>query len=441
MILHSEQLLGEYWRSRAKQDRKSKQRVLENIRKLKPPVPEHFDEDTLYKIAKELKPSQQSVKSTLEILKSIARHTGFPPGVTCSKAYVNFKIFLGDLRDKYAILNPVSEFSKVTGDGCLLGPVDGVLHPSVEEFFRAGVIRTMVAWEAFIGDLMAEIFDIVADDLWNDPNQRPDLRFKCILDSVTASDSIGKWFLHKVLDKQKVKYEEDYKAKAKDHKEKYLRNIYPLLSLQNEECPKQGGCVDKTFLQLFYPDPHGLVCQKHFQLSSFIPGNGLKCAYTLVDDQGSTPPTVTIWIKDNTLLRHMIRLYYGLRNVFSHGCSGRTLTTGALSYFPNAEKFYSMMSDSVFLTDFEKECNDSTKSLPHAKLVSGELYRLYEEMCKDARTVRVNYLTLVNLNRFIFQLALSLPQAIAYMVHRDFKVALWNFDPDMFQKHLVLNKN
>ena len=308
MILHSEQLLGEYWRSRAKQDRASKQRELDDIRELKPPVPEHFDEDALFRIAKELKPSQQLEQDTIRILLSIARHTGFPSGVTCSKAYVNFKIFLDDLRGNYAILNPVSEFSKVAGEGCILGPVDGDLHPSVQEFFRAGVIRTMVAWEAFIGDIMAETFDIVADDVWNDRNPRPDLRFKSILADATTSDSSSKWFLHRVLDKQKVKYEKDYKAQAQDHKEKYLKSIYPLLSLQNEKRPEQGGCVDKTFLQLFYPEPHVLLCQKKFQLSSFIPGNNFKYPYTLVNNQGLNSK-VTIWIKErNILLRHMICL-------------------------------------------------------------------------------------------------------------------------------------
>ena len=439
MILHSDQLLGEYWRSRAKQDRARKQRELDDIRDLQPPVPEHYDEDALYKIAKELKPSQQSKHYTLEILQSIARHTGYPPGVTCSKAYVNFKIFLDDLRGKYAHLNPVSEFSKVAGEGCILGPVDGDLHPAVKEFFRAGVIRTMVAWEAFIGDIMAETFDIVADELWNDQKPELDLRFAYILSFTTTSDShstLSKWFLHKVLDKQKVKYEKDYKAQAKDHKEKYLRNIYPLLSLPTEKCPKQGGCVDKTFLQMFYPEPHELLCRKQFQLSLLIPGNNFKYPYTLVNDRG-LDSKVTIWIKERTLLRHMTRLYYGLRNVFSHGCSGRTLTTGALSCFPNAEEFYSMMSDSVFLTILKQECNDRTKSLHYAKLVSGELYRLYEEMCEDARTVHVSYLTLVNLNRFILQLAHFLPRAIQYMIHRDFKVALWDFDPDRFERHLT----
>ena len=95
------------------------------------------------------------------------------------------------------------------------------------------------------------------------------------------------------------------------------------------------------------------------------------------------------------------------------------------------------MSDSVFSTTLEQECNDLTKSPHYAKLVSGELYRLYEEMRKDARTVHVNYLTLVNLNRFIRTLAHLLPRAIGHMVHRDFKVTLWIFNPDKFKNHLT----
>jgi hypothetical protein len=340
------------------------------------------------------------------------------------EAFLNFKKHLNELRANYKTLNPKTE--PLTGEGCMRGPDDNGLHSAVKEFLRGGVISTLVAWEAFIANVMMEAFDVVVSKLRANPEARA-----ILLELTDGVPEKGKqkhqWLLLDELDADE---------KVNEHKENRLRTIYPLLSQANKEILQKGGCVDKTFIELFY-DPKRrahFLTEDMFKLSTYISGNDFKYWYKL-----SNGTIVTLQIKNPILLQHILCLYYGLRNAFSHGRVQRTLHTGALSHFPRqVEELQLLTSHSVFKTMREGHTGAGTLSKDSARMLSGELHMIYEGICNDGRNVNIDFLTLLNLNRFFLRLAHFLPLVIAHIVHRDFKVVLWNYDPHKFDKHIKL---
>ncbi len=117
-------------------------------------------------------------------------------------------------------------------------------------------------------------------------------------------------------------------------------------------------------------------------------------------------------IKDPVALNDITRLYYGLRCVYAHG--------------GNLEKHQ-------ILKDFPEESDLSNSLGDQQKKIAKRLCGLYSCIAEHGRSARINYLHLVNLQRYLMVLALRLFQAIRRAIYDMFGQRLWGYDPSRDQ--------
>lgn len=388
-----------------------------------------FDEDILQKIRKKCVIGRVRVSSDMnpQLSSDEGNHS-------MSLAFLKFKKRLDVVRECYSVLNPCN--GELAAKDCILGPDDqDSLHPIVREFLSGGVLRVIVTFEAFIKDLMTETFDKVTQQLReeyliqlnSEGRTRVKKRLETLVDSVRRTEGLknfnSSWFLLRggLFDEPSSLSDSDWEIKRDEYRKNHLASISPRLS-----------SIDKTFKELFYPDDRLFLMLHKFKVSIFTAGETFKYSYRLAIGDGCN---VTFIIRNPTLLRHIVNLYYGLRCELAHGSSEQTLHKGALSTFPaDQDELNELISGNVYYTPTGEEPSEDNLDNKLAKELSSELYNIYVTL-KDNGDEGINYLTLVNMYRFFRQLSFSLVYAIAYLVWRDFQVTLWNFDPRIFEKH------
>jgi hypothetical protein len=339
------------------------------------------------------------------------------------QTYLTFKKRFEEIRANYRALNPFVECG-VAGESCKLGPDDdNGLHPSVKEFLRGGVISIWAIWEAFVKDVLAEAFDEVVRQVreMND-HERKTLAAN-LARLIIPRYPPPSWFMYdELLVEDREPFQTD---KVEKHKQKTLLTVYALLSHVNRKRPQDGSCIDKMFKQLLYPKPDFYLSVSEFQLSTNIPMKDMSYEYIL-RNTGQKPK---FFINHCDLLQDILRLYYGLRNSFCHGSNERTVKTGALSHFPSTTQ------------DVEEQLREkATITLDHAQdtpsddgcieELSIEIFKIYESIRVEGRSACVDYLTLLNMNRFILRVAHLLPVAIAKVTREHFQIRLWRYDFD-----------
>ena len=300
-----------------------------------------------------------------------------------SKALIGLESFLDDLHKKYLVLSPQSG-SVANCLNYLTKP--GVEHPSLKEFIHGGVISTMCAWEAYIKNVLEEAFDImIAECLGSEQGcSFPGNLYKMK----------KKWPYCQQAAHQKIK---PACKSWKDYRKHILKDMRPLL-LKHKE-------IDFLFNELFYPGED----KAQRILSSSIAGHRLTYPYRTKDDE-----EVMLQINNPQLLHDILRLYYGVRCTFAHGCNERTVNKGSCLYkFPNSP-------DELPLATVGKE------HAGRAKEVAQELFCIYMGIRDHGRNVDVDYRTLVNLNAFILCTSRSMTLAIKEVLHRDFGIVVWN---------------
>ena len=300
-----------------------------------------------------------------------------------SKALVGLESFLDDLRKKYLVLSPQSGSVAI----CLNYLIEPrVVHPSLKEFIRGGVISTMCAWEAYIKNVLEEAFDLMIAEC---PGSERGCTFPGNLSKMKT-----KWLYCQQAAHQKIK---PACKSWKDYRKHILKDMRPLLS-------KHKG-IDFLFEKLFYPGQD----KAQGSLSSCIAGHRLTYPYWTRDGE-----KVTLQINDPRLLHDILRLYYGVRCTFAHGCNERTVNKRSCLYkFPQSP-------DELPLAPVSKEHAD------HAKKVARELFCIYMDILDHGRDVDVEYRTLVNLNAFILCTSRSMTLAIKEVLDRDFGIVVWN---------------
>ena len=106
-------------------------------------------------------------------------------------------------------------------------------------------------------------------------------------------------------------------------------------------------------------------------------------------------------------LNDVIRLYYGARCVFAHGNKKRTFQEGgALFKFPSCETLQSRVR-----TD---------------ERIGKTLHHLFDLIESYGSTAWIQYLHLVNLQRFVMILAYRLCVAVSQVVFEEFGITIWN---------------
>jgi hypothetical protein len=357
------------------------------------------------------------------------------------QTYLTFKKRFEEIRANYRALNPLVE--SVAGENCILGPDDHNLHPSVKEFLRGGVISIWAIWEAFVKDVLAEAFDEVVRQLREkDDDQRKtfaeNLATRLFIPRPIHTRKSQTWFINDELLAEEPFQTDD----VEEHKRNVLLTVYALLSHVNKEKPQNGSCIDKMFKQLLYPNPVAYLSITEFQLSTYIPLKDMSYEHIL----RKSDQKIYFLINDINLLHNLLCLYYGFRNSFCHGNNERTVTKGALSHFPSTTQemedcLRAKATVTVLVTPeqaggtHEPRLSEESQTDECIKELSSEIVGIYESVRNEGRCAYVDYLTLLNMNRFILRVAHLLPVAIAKVTREHFQIRLWRYDFDEFGDH------
>ncbi len=277
-------------------------------------------------------------------------------------------------------------------------------------FIRGAVISVMSVWEAYIQDLLEEVFGIVIGYI---EREGPAAVLKqATLRKKQAPKEIIRKSIEHYMYLQVDKSNLDNKSKLsletaacmsmellnpdlwKELLETYKKSaLDKLLHLTPVFYGSDG--IDQKFTSL-------LSIAKDQKLSGVIISQGEVC-HTFVCDPGVSKK---LQVDSSDALNDVIRLYYGVRCAFAHGKNRRTFEkSGCLFEFPSRENL--------------------TSRIGGEKRICERLYSNVQEYGSEAW---IQYLHLINLQRFVMILALRLCKAVAQVVSEEFGIPMWKFD-------------
>ena len=303
-----------------------------------------------------------------------------------SMALQHFKQAMESMIKNYTPLNPRDGL--LCRSGGVLQNEDG--RPVAQEFIRGGIVRAWVAWEAYISELLEEAF-WKAIELGGTCGSAAELKaepIRFLKENWPESDTL------ECLAKLNAK-EDSLEDKLKDHLEKILRPMAPVFA------GRLG--INKVFSRLFDKEIEDIPSR----ILMMLPKNqGFECPFQFSDN---TCASLVIREKDG--IRDVLRLYYGMRCVLTHGCVEKTLK-GCLREFP--EKPEDLKVQGLNL-----------KSGDPSDKVSKYLTSLYHKIVAEKKNVLIEYADLVNMRRFLKLLAIQLMCVLKLWFHTSFNVHIW----------------
>jgi hypothetical protein len=320
------------------------------------------------------------------------------------KAYSAFYEVLVSIREKYKELNPKTGLVCGTDKDGPLASSNGPPSETVMEFLRGGIISTMAAWEAYVHDLLEEAFERVLELGQGDLSLLKEKWHRC---ETVIQDAFDKRVAGEYGDKKlpagKVAFElmkkpAPWEDLLKDERDHGLRQLQPVFGGPNG--------IDNIFERMFIRKEKkaGKEDEKEKSISQRVVNFGgvnYRFRHAPIPDG-----EVQVEIRDIKTLNHILRLYYGVRCVFAHGQRERTINEGGvLQKFP----------DALIVT----------------KEASVKLIDLYKRIKEHGRRAHVNYFILVNMNRFILNVARLLFKAIAQWFFESFHISMWGYRPDL----------
>ena len=299
-----------------------------------------------------------------------------------SMALQHFKQAMDSMMKNYTVLNP--------RDGllCCSGGVlqNDDVRPAAQEFIRGGIVRAWVAWEAYISELLEEAF-------W----KAIELGRTCGVAAEPIRFLKEKWPQSDTQDcLAKLNAKEDsWEDKLKDHLEKTLRPMAPVFN-----AGRQAG-INKVFSRLFD------IEDVPSRILTMLPKDKrFMCPFQFSDNTGAL-----LVIKEKEGIRDVLRLYYGMRCVLTHGVIEKTLN-GCLREFPEKP-------DDLKVQGFKFKSGDPSDK------VSKYLTRLYHKIVVEKKNVLIEYADLVNMTRFLKFLAVQLMFILKQWFRTYFKVDIW----------------
>ena len=255
------------------------------------------------------------------------------------------------------------------------------------EFVRGGVVRAWVTWEAYLGDIVHEVFQVV---------------IKSATSAVEPTDDVAKlkalkekWPNTRTMIQDQFMKREKRKGKAAvfdllterdawrvlldEYVDKAVNTISPVFASRGN----QRG-INETFQSLFCSKsgPFPPVSKKIVYLA------GHPFQFKYVDCRGETD----VEIGNETTLCDILRLYYGLRCAFTHGSVEKTLKCGALADFPEKP---------IQLIVKESEVHERA-------VVEHSFVELYEKIKSQGKEAEVTLNDLKNMISFLKQCASKL---------------------------------
>jgi hypothetical protein len=314
------------------------------------------------------------------------------------KAFSAFKEVLVSIREKYKELNPKTGLVCGTDTDGPLASSNGPPSETVMEFLRGGIISTMAAWEAYVHDLLEEAFERVLELGQGD---LAELKKKWPGCETLIQNAFKKRYKgesgNKKLPAEKVAFDlmVDYEINPwevllNEERDHALRQLQPIFWGPNG--------IDSTFAKIF-----SLKKNEKSLSQRVVSLQGYPFQYYFRHSPGQNG-VVDVIIEDNTTLNDILRLYYGVRCAFAHGRQERTTDRGVLKDFPT-----------------------KLDTLPAE--AEKRLLELYERIRDHGRASYIAYPILVNMNRFILNVAWFLFTVIAEWFYDKFKIRMWNYDP------------
>ena len=269
-------------------------------------------------------------------------------------------------------------------------------------FIRGAVISVMAVWEAYLQELLEEVFELVVGHIKESKEPAAVL-------TQEAPRLIVRKSIENYLDKSKLDKKSKLDAAAdmgmdllanpdlwKEILEKYEKSVLDKpLHLTPVFLGDDG--IDKRFKGL-------LKTTK--DLSDVIISQGVVCHEFVCAPNDFKP----LEVHSSVALNDVIRLYYGTRCAFAHGKNERTIQEGGVLFkFPSCEALQSRVGKD--------------------KRIGERLHRLFENIESYGSTAWIQYLHLINLQRFVMILAYRLCVAVSQVVFEEFGITIWRFDP------------
>ena len=300
-------------------------------------------------------------------------------------ALEHFKQAMDSMMKNYTVLNPRDGL--LCRSGGVLQNDDG--RPVVQEFVRGGIVRAWVAWEAYISELLEEAF-------W----KAIELGGTCGCAAEPIRFLKEKWPQSDTQDcLAKLNADEDSledNCKLKDHLEKILRPMAPVF------VARQLG-INKVFSKLFDKTFEDVPSRILTVLS--LKDKDFRCPFQFSDNTSAW-----LAIKEKDGIRDVLRLYYGMRCVLTHGCMEKTLK-GCLREFPEKPDDLKVEGFTVY--------GDPSDN------VSSYLTGLYHKLVAEKKNVLIEYADLVNMTRFLKRLAVQLMFVLKLWFCNSFQVDIW----------------
>lgn len=348
-----------------------------------------------------------------------------------SMAYRSLRETMNHIQQTYTSLNPC--------DGIIGGPggLQGNDH-ILTEFVRGGIVRAWVVWEAFLGDLVKEAFDL-AICISSSAHSAHQEQLGLLIENWPVSRTILRTRIGqhmKTKTTQRGRFEGPDQDTSESGKTKVAPEVIALNLLLEKDCWKKllwefmtsevnkmspvfvgDAGINNTFSTLFHKKMcvsqdvveyvHHVCTTRDGEMFEF---NGMSYHYQL------RTRGVNIIIKEVQGLHNILRLYYGLRCAFTHGSIDKTLNYGALSNFPEtAEGIKIVGTDGV--------------GGPVNEDVAASLSNLYYKVRTFGKDAVVYYADLLNMIRFLKLCARMLLYVIARWIYNTFNMPVWNYNP------------
>ena len=281
-----------------------------------------------------------------------------------SIALQNFQQEMARMMRNYTVLNPRD--GRLCCRNGALDSKDGKPDPAAQEFIRGGIVRAWVAWEAYIKEVFEEAFSKVIE-VNTSGLAEPAEKLKSLKEKWPES-----YTQQKLL--AKLTETDSWEEKLTELAADTLRMMTPVF----------GG-------------PRGInwAFSKLFDCKTEITSNIVSVSRNSNVDfwcpfQFSNNVRPFLVINDKEGIRDVLRLYYGMRCVLTHGCVQKTFD-GCLRQFPVTTDDLKVGG----LTEHGDPCNE----------VSKYLLNLYFKIVRDKKDVLIEYTDLVNMTRFLKRLA------------------------------------
>ena len=286
------------------------------------------------------------------------------------------------------------------------------------EVVRGGVVRAWVTWEAYLGDIVHKVFQVVIKSATSDvkPTDQHTTTNVAILEALEKKWSNIRTMIQLQFEAGLGEGEPKKAAatlfdilKGKVTWQKLLdEHVDKAVDAMSPVFDPRGSGIDKTFQKLFCSKQNFFdqpVSNRIVNLAGHV--FRFKYLYCAKGKTESETESFDVEIKCGTTLCDILRLYYGLRCAFTHGSVEKTLNNGVLTNFP-------WNPIQLIVKQGSKVCESA--------VVQDSLMELYKKIENQKTEVQVTLNDLKNMVSFLKQCASHLTVIMNNWLVKEMKI-------------------